>query len=306
MTLKEISKLFFKSYKLRVKKNSCKKSEYTYFRSFSGYSDILKKDIKSISESRLIDLQNHLKTRYTNNTATRMYYLVINVFDFAKKIGEIDKNTAKEVKSLKLNRSSCVKDIVSEENFYKMLHFIKDLKQKIFLELIFVTGLRSAEARALTWEDIDFKNSMLTINKSVNCQKIGKYTIGSVKTKSSNRKIMIDSITLSLLEKLRNESSTEKDFVFNKNGFPQTYNYCKYSLKRACKKANINHTSIHNLRHSHATNMLLKKVPISIISRRLGHSKTSITEDLYIHLIPNNDSLVIERLQYRNNNSLNV
>ena len=61
MTLKELSHLYFKSYKLRVNRNSFTKAKYTYFRSFQGYGDILNKLINSINETDLIDFQEHLK-----------------------------------------------------------------------------------------------------------------------------------------------------------------------------------------------------------------------------------------------------
>ena len=47
----------------------------------------LKKILDDIqkTEDKIAELQEHLKKRYTNNTATRMYYYLINIFDFAIK-----------------------------------------------------------------------------------------------------------------------------------------------------------------------------------------------------------------------------
>lgn len=306
MTLKQLSDMYFRAYKASVRKNSYKKSKYLYFRVFKNYSEILEKQITDITEDNLIDFQNYLKENFSNNTACRMYYILIRTFELAKKMKIINFNKAKAVKSLKLDRIYKIKNIMTEEKFYSMLKYVKKANERIYLELIFTTGLRSSETRALTWEDIDFKNSTLSVNKSIQCQKIGEYEICDVKTRSSNRIIMIDRITLSLLQKLKDESITDKGFVFNKNGFPMTINFCKYSVKQACKKANIQRTSIHNLRHSHATVMLTKNVPVSIISRRLGHAHTWITETIYVHLVPADDIKVVEHLQYRSRNSLNI
>ena len=306
MTLRDISDMYFNAYKVSVRKSTYEKSKYLYFRVFKNYSEILETQITDIDENNLINFQNYLKENFSNNTACRMYYILINIFELAKKIKLINFNIAKAVKSLKLNRTYKVKNILTEEKFYDMLKYIKDIVQKIYLELIFVTGLRSSETRALTLEDIDFKNSTLSVNKSVQCTKIREYEICDVKTKSSNRIIMLDRITLSLLQKLKDESKSEKDFIFNKNGFPMTVNFCKYSIKKACEKANIPRFSIHNLRHSHATNMLTKNVPIAVISRRLGHAHTWITETMYVHLIVTDDIKVIEHQQYREKNALNV
>lgn len=307
MTLKKVSQLYFRGYRLKVKDRSFTTKKYTYFRAFTEYKEILRVNISEITEDSLIELQEYLKKRYTNNTGTLVYYTLINIFDFAIKIGLIKKNMARAVKFLKLRRASTVNRVLTEDDFYKMLKHVKDINKRIYLELIFSTGLRSSEARALKWENINFNQGILRVNNSIYCQKVGKYKLILPKTKTSRRTIKIDNITLSLLKKIHEENSINSEFVFHdKDGFPRPINFCVYELKLACKKAKVFESNIHNLRHSHATNMLIKEVPIAMISRRLGHSKTSITEDLYIHLIPNNENLVIDRLQYRNHNALNI
>ena len=106
MTLKDISNMYFKAYKVRVRKNSYQKSKYLYFRVFKNYSEILEKQITDIDENDLINFQNYLKENFSNNTACRIYYILINIFELAKKIKLINFNIAKAMKSLKLNRTN--------------------------------------------------------------------------------------------------------------------------------------------------------------------------------------------------------
>jgi len=42
----------------------------------------------------------------------------------------------------------------------------------------------------------------------------------------------------------------------------------------------------HDLRHNAATLMLMNGIPLIIVSRRLGHSKLSVTLDIYGHYLP--------------------
>jgi len=56
------------------------------------------------------------------------------------------------------------------------------------------------------------------------------------------------------------------------------------SVALACKKAGLDTVGPHTLRHSAATTMLESGVPIHIVSRILGHSKISITVDIYGHV----------------------
>jgi integrase len=53
-----------------------------------------------------------------------------------------------------------------------------------------------------------------------------------------------------------------------------------------CIKAKVKRIRIHDLRHSHATLLLYRNVPITVISNRLGHADISMTLNTYSHLIP--------------------
>lgn len=52
---------------------------------------------------------------------------------------------------------------------------------------------------------------------------------------------------------------------------------------KACEKANIRPITLHQFRHSHATFLLQKGIMVNEVSKRLGHSKTSTTLDIYSH-----------------------
>ena len=61
---------------------------------------------------------------------------------------------------------------------------------------------------------------------------------------------------------------------------PTMIDRCKIE---ACKKANIRPITLHQFRHSHATFLLQKGIMVNEVSKRLGHSKTSTTLDIYSH-----------------------
>jgi len=50
---------------------------------------------------------------------------------------------------------------------------------------------------------------------------------------------------------------------------------------------------VHDLRHSHATLLLAEGIPVHVVSRRLGHAKTSITVDTYAHVMAGQDEVVV-------------
>ena len=62
------------------------------------------------------------------------------------------------------------------------------------------------------------------------------------------------------------------------------------NFRRAWRKivqaADIGHVRFHDLRHGHATQLLMAGVHAKIVSERLGHSTISITMDTYSHVLP--------------------
>lgn len=61
----------------------------------------------------------------------------------------------------------------------------------------------------------------------------------------------------------------------------------------AIKKANIKRIRIHDLRHSHASNLIAEGVNIVAVSKRLGHSDISMTLKVYTHLLQKtNDEMI--------------
>lgn len=57
-------------------------------------------------------------------------------------------------------------------------------------------------------------------------------------------------------------------------------------FKNLLKRAGLTEIRFHDLRHTAASLMLNKDVPIMVVQRRLGHAKASTTLDIYAHLLP--------------------
>jgi integrase len=59
---------------------------------------------------------------------------------------------------------------------------------------------------------------------------------------------------------------------------------------RFCRKQGLPHVRFHDLRHAHATLMLLQGVHPKVVSERLGHASVGITLDTYSHVLPSMQS----------------
>ncbi|AMY13251.1 integrase [Limosilactobacillus reuteri] len=152
-----------------------------------------------------------------------------------------------------------------------------------FILLVSKTGLRFAEALALTPEDFDFERQQIIVNKSWNYKTpIGNFQ--KTKNESSNRVVMVDWHLMNQFKSLiRNKESDWPIFVpHNKRVFNSTVNGL---LEKYCYKLDIPTISVHGLRHTHASLLLYEGVSVASVAKRLGHANTTTTQETYIHII---------------------
>ncbi|HJG67185.1 MAG TPA: site-specific integrase [Staphylococcus ureilyticus] len=152
-----------------------------------------------------------------------------------------------------------------------------------FFLLIAKTGLRFAEALALTPKDFDFEKQRIIISKSWNYkEKVGYFQ--STKNESSNRTIMVDWQLMHQFRSLINDKAEDQLIFFDEK--QRIYNSTlNQRLASYCKELDIPVISIHGLRHTHASLLLYEGVSIASVAKRLGHSNTTTTQETYIHII---------------------
>jgi integrase len=142
-------------------------------------------------------------------------------------------------------------------------------------ELAASVGLRRAELLALTWEDVDFAASAITVRES--------------KTAAGERRVpMFGSARKVLLEqKARSRFSRPGDYVFpTAVGIPE--NPAAWSSREfyyARRRAKLRETlRFHDLRHYAVSRLIEQGANILLVSRIAGHAKASVTLDVYAHL----------------------
>lgn len=157
-----------------------------------------------------------------------------------------------------------------------------------FTLVVAKTGLRFSEALALTPNDFDFKNNTLSINKTWEY----KMTTGGfapTKNESSVRTIAIDWQLVGQFGPLLQDLPKDEPIFIQKDAsghykrvFNSTYNNF---LARKCKDAGVTEITFHGLRHTHASVLLCAGITIQSISKRLGHSNVTTTQEVYTHII---------------------
>lgn len=90
----------------------------------------------------------------------------------------------------------------------------------------------------------------------------------------------------------------DSDFVFSRpGGGPLDPGTVRQVFRRILRRAGLPHLRFHDLRHSHATLMLMSDVHPKIVHERLGHSSIAVTLDTYSHVLPGLQEAAVRRLE---------
>ena len=151
------------------------------------------------------------------------------------------------------------------------------------------TGLRPSEAFGLQWSDIDFIRRALRVQRVVSIASNG-WSFKPPKTNKSRRSVALpDHLIQLLLEHREMQEPSHLDLVFpNGSGNPLNISNIIYrDFKPIAKKAGLpKRLRLYDLRHTHATLLLMAGVHPKIVSERLGHSTITLTMDTYSHVLP--------------------
>ncbi len=185
------------------------------------------------------------------------------------------KKEEKRIESLNLSEQKKI------ENF-----IIESEKEKYFgIFLCLYTGVRIGELLALEWQDIDFKNNIIYINKSCHYGKDynGNYRriVDTPKTYSGNREIPIPTTIIPYIYKVKNKS--ECDFVVSNKRKPVPTRSYQALFNSLLKKLSIPHKNFHCLRHTFATRAIESGIDAKTLSEILGHKNPTITLKRYTH-----------------------
>lgn len=196
-------------------------------------------------------------------------------FEMARKWGYIPSNPFKEVKQIKIKSNNLPK-YLTKDQVRKLLDIIPEGNYKDLIQVYLYTGSRRNEALNLTWDDID----------------LGKGKIVIKETKSGESRIVpINSELNKILKSMDN--GTEKLFTYNED-------YVNRKFKKYLKKAEIKDwkaLTIHNLRHSFASHLVMSGTDLYTVSKLLGHSSIAVTQ-MYAHLAPDYLKVSVERLKF--------
>jgi integrase len=151
--------------------------------------------------------------------------------------------------------------------------------------LLLTTGLRRGEGLGLRWCDVDWEAGTISVVQQVTPRTIGGgYSVHAPKSASSARVVRLPPPTLEALRHHHSSSARVDGLVFARaDGSPVTPDMCRHGWEAVLAAAGdaVPHCTMHDARHTFISLALLAGVPLQVVSRWAGHSKPSITMDIY-------------------------
>jgi integrase len=150
------------------------------------------------------------------------------------------------------------------------------------------TGMRQGEIKALQWASIDWQNRSVTVQHS-RCDYTGELT-----SPKSNRLRHIP-LNVDVYEMLLKRKKDTGYVFLNEKRQPFDAQCLKRRLARVQRRAGLRRIGWHTLRHTFASQLVMKGVPISAVQALLGHSSITTTMR-YAHLAPSTLRAAVDML----------
>lgn len=279
--------------------------------------------INALNAGTIQDFANDLKKKgFSKRHTTNIVSTLNTALNYAiEPLQFIKTNPCQFVTLPRFEKEAKQRNVIEPKDFEKIIsRFPEGNKWHLPLMIGYHAGMRISEVFALTWNDIDLKNGIITVTKQSirykpEKQKV-KWCFGDTKTKAGVRTFKIGS---TLLELLRRENIRQKENRLLYGKYYAKYGFSEFKDKNGetlfelipgggdinmvvvdhdgskittdsfkyCSRV-IHHElklefDFHSLRHTHATILAENGVNPKALQNRMGHDKIETTFKTYIH-----------------------
>ncbi len=264
--------------------------------------------VKDINTNKLVTKKGGLSEKTIKN----MYNMIHSALKQAYRNGLVNQNVSELITLPKQKKNEMCVLSLNEQKALQTA--VQDERLGIGIILSLFTGIRLGELLGLKFEDVDFENKTITIRRTLNRLKVfdnpDKKTdivIGEPKTNKAKRVIPLQDFIIPLLKSHRARILMERmkaSNLYKNDGFIMCNEFGKHLeptiyqnfFKNMLRKAEIQETHFHTLRHTFATRALENGFDVKVLADILGHADASTTLNKYAHALPDHKKASMEKL----------
>ncbi len=280
-------------------------------RTYSGYAGLLRRyAIPALGAVPLGDLHplhlQHLygalleegaggyRDRLSASTVLNLHRVLVQSLGWAERFGLLGRSPARAARPPRPHRAE--PKVVDPALASRILHAASGTRLELPVALALATGMRRGEILGLRWGDLSEDRSVAHVRRSL--QATGAALVfEEPKTRRSRRSVALPEFLHPYLERHRADQATRRedrgdgwicsDLVIERgDGSPVNPDSMSSAWRFLVIRSGLPHVRFHDLRHAHATLLLLAGVHPKVVSERLGHASVGITLDIYSHVIP--------------------
>ncbi len=281
---------------------------------FESYESQIRNHIKpllgaiQLSQLTPMHIQNFFAQQLENNLSLRsiqyQHAILRKALNDAVYTQQLTKNVAALVTppKQKMNETH-VKDerarALTPEETDRLLDAAKGRRHYHLIQIAIKTGLRRGELLGLRWEDVDLENQYLSVRQTL--EKVeGILGFQAPKTEKSMRTIPFVESCIPIFEEIKKVQAKDRLYCKEKkkryhdlglvfcqrNGTMQDPGNVTKQVGKLLDKAGIKNATLHSLRHTFASNLIARGVPLEQVQVLLGHDSISTTANIYAHILP--------------------
>lgn len=205
----------------------------------------------------------------------------------------IPNNPASSCKPPRVERKEL--KVLNLDHTAALIDFARDDRMYMPIVLFALCGLRRAEVSALRWTRISFESGQLAVSTSIEQTRQG--TREKPPKSGRGRTVALPAFVIGELRqhrvrqaeqllRLGIRQTDDTHVCLREDGTPWPPRNLTYAFHRLILKSGLPPVRLHDLRHGHASHLLLQGVHPKVVQERLGHASIQLTLDTYSHLLP--------------------
>ena len=238
-----------------------------------------------------------------SSSIRKVFTILQSIFARAVEQGFIISTPCKNVILPKSKAPIEKKRFLEEEQAKVLLKMLEGYSQfNTIIKLLLYTGVRSGEALALRWCDIDFENRIIHIENTLT-DVAGKHWLQPPKTANSKRYIGMSDVLADILSEHKQKQTEKKSALGLLYKYPEMVftsesgNYLDRSqlntmFRRFVKDTDFDFATLHTLRHCNATLLINSGIDLKIVSEHLGHCNIGVTANTYADVLASSKAKV--------------
>ena len=284
-TFEDVFHEYLSSHKREDIKESTLETKFNIFEKhiFPTFRDMI---IADITDDDIANWQNMIKnfekpdgSHFSDSYLRTIQSQLNSVINYANSKGYLHQNPLADIKNMGIKDKRV--EFWSAEEYERFAYCAMNLPEYYYAyEVLYWCGLREGEMFALTLNDIDLRQGIISVTKTYQIVN-GHEVISTPKTPSSVRKVSMPAFLVDemkeYIDMLYEPQPTERIFKMSKSNLSKNFH-------NLSDEAGLERITIHGLRHSHVSLLISKKYDIFEVSKRIGHKSIKTTQDIYGHL----------------------